>query len=156
MNNITGRNNLRAWEDSKPANFFIADTNLQYVLRRYLGENAYARALSNLTALGGQAATTIDIAAKVEDHLGNHPVLQRWSGIGERVEDIEFHPNHDLNGRLIWESGIMALQSQPGNTVHQTALFYLLNHNGEAGHMCSLACTAGLIRAPGSRRPDDP
>ena len=41
----------------------------------------------------------------------------------------------------------MALQSQPGNTVHQMALFYLLNHNGEAGHMCSLACTSGLIRA---------
>jgi alkylation response protein AidB-like acyl-CoA dehydrogenase len=27
------------------------------------------------------------------------------------------------------------------------ALFYLLAHNGEGGHTCSIACTAGLIRA---------
>jgi acyl-CoA dehydrogenase len=147
MNNITGRNALRAWEDSKPKNFFAADVNLQNVLRRYLGDNGYANIQSNLDDLGEQAATTIDQAAKIEDHLDNHPVLQRWSGVGERTESIEFHPNHDLNGRIIWESGIMALQAQPGHTVHQMALFYLLNHNGEAGHMCSLACTSGLIRA---------
>lgn len=148
MNNTqTGRNALRAWEDSKPKNFFAADVNLQNVLRRYLGADGYANIQSNMTALGEQATTTIDEAAKIEDHLGNHPVLQRWSGVGERVEAVEFHPNHDLNGRIIWESGIMALQSQPGHSVHQMALFYLLNHNGEAGHMCSLACTSGLIRA---------
>jgi alkylation response protein AidB-like acyl-CoA dehydrogenase len=148
MNNaITGRNALRAWEEDKPKNFFTADANLQNILRRYLAADAYAKAKTNLTTLGEQTATLIDEAAKVEDHLGNHPVLQRWSDIGERIESIEFHPNHDLTGRFIWESGIMAMQAQPGNTVHQMALFYLLNHNGEAGHMCSLACTSGLIRA---------
>lgn len=148
MNNtVKGRAALRSWEDSKPTNFFTADANLRHVLRRYLGDEAYAKAESNLAALGGHAAATIDQAAKVEDHLGNHPVLQRWSGIGERIESIEFHPNHDLTGRLIWESGIMAMQAEPGRTTEQMALFYLLNHNGEAGHMCSLACTSGLIRA---------
>jgi acyl-CoA dehydrogenase len=148
MNNaINGRSALKAWESSKPTNFFTADANLQNILHRYLGADAYAKIVSNLTQLGEHAATTIDHAAKVEDHLGNHPVLTRWSGIGERIEEIEFHPNHDLSGRLIWQSGIMATQAQPGNTVHQMALFYLLNHNGEAGHMCSLACTSGLIRA---------
>lgn len=147
MDNITGRNALRGWEDDKPKNFFTADANLQNVLRRYLGDNGYANVESNLTQLGEKAATIIDPAAKVEDQLANHPVLQRWSGIGERTETVEFHPNHDLNGRIIWESGIMALQAEPGHTVHQMALFYLLNHSGEAGHMCSLACTSGLIRA---------
>ncbi len=142
-----GRAALQAWEKSKPQNFFAADSNLQYVLSRHLGEAAYTDARPTLDKLGEQAATTIDEAARIEDHLGNHPVLQRWSGLGERLEAIEFHPNHDLIGRLIWESGIMAMQSQPGNTVVQMGLFYLLNHNGEAGHMCSLACTSGLIRA---------
>jgi acyl-CoA dehydrogenase len=147
MNNASrGRAALRAWEDSKPKNFFTADANLQVVLRHYMGD-AYARASENFTTLGEQAATIIDEAAKIEDRIGNHPVLQRWSGIGERTEGIQFHPNHDVIGRLIWASGIMQMQGQPGRSVEQMALFYLLNHNGEAGHMCSLACTSGLIRA---------
>jgi alkylation response protein AidB-like acyl-CoA dehydrogenase len=47
---------------------------------------------------------------------------------------------------LIWEAGVLALQAEPGNTVQQAALYYLLTHNGEAGHMCSIACTSGMIR----------
>ena len=41
----------------------------------------------------------------------------------------------------------MALQAEPGNSVEQMGLYYLLGHNSEGGHMCSLACTSGLIRA---------
>jgi acyl-CoA dehydrogenase len=148
MNNaIKGRNQLKAWEDGKPTNFFDADQNLQNVLERYLGAAAYADARDNLSRLGAHTATTIDAAAKVEDRIGNHPRLERYNGIGERVEQIEFHPNHDAAGRHVWESGVMALQAEPGRTVEQMGLYYLLGHNGEAGHMCSLACTSGLIRA---------
>ena len=147
MNNAErGRAILRAWEDSKPKNFFTADKNLQAVLRRYLG-NAYAAAEPNLMRLGEQTAALLDEWAKVEDRIGNHPRLERWSDIGERIEAIAFHPNHDKAGRILWESGIMAMQASPGRTVEQMGLYYLLTHNGEAGHLCSLACTSGLIRA---------
>lgn len=147
MDNIQrGRNALRTWEDSKPKSFFTSDTNLQAVLQHYIPPQAYQNALPYFTTLGEQSATIIDDAAKIEDLIGNHPRLQRWSNIGERIEQIEFHPNHDLIGKMIWESGIMSMQAETGNTVPQMALFYLLNHNGEAGHMCSLACTSGLIR----------
>lgn len=140
-----GRNLLQGWERSKPDNFFASDRNLQNVLRYYLGES-YGAFEPALDALGAQAATVIDEAAKTEDRIGNHPRLQRWSGIGERTEQIEFHPNHDLIGQLVWQSGILAMQRQPGKTVAQMGLYYLLGHNGEGGHMCSLACTSGLIR----------
>jgi alkylation response protein AidB-like acyl-CoA dehydrogenase len=112
-----------------------------------MDDDAYQRAKQNLEKLGGEVAQTMDEAAKIEDRLSNHPRLQRYNGVGERVEAIEFHPNHDLAGKLIWESRVMALQAEPGNTVEQIALFYMLTQNGEAGHMCSLACTSGLIRA---------
>lgn len=147
MNNTQrGRETLRLWEDSKPNNFFTADTNLQAVLRHYLGSR-YDAALKNWTQLGAHAATIIDEAAKLEDRIGNHPKLERWSPLGERIEQIEFHPNHDVTGRLVWDSGIMALQAQRGHTVEQMGLYYLLGHNGEMGHLCSLACTSGLIKA---------
>ncbi len=144
---VVGRGKLLAWEDGKPKNFFTSNTNLQYVLRRYLGAEAYAAAEPNLRALGAEAATTLDQAARMEDRIGNHPRLERWSDLGERIEQIEFHPNHAVAGELIWGSGILSLQAEPGRTVEQMGLYYLITHNGEAGHMCSLACTSGLIRA---------
>lgn len=146
-NNATrGRAALHRWEAGKPDNFFTADANLQNVLKKTLGEAGYRSIEHNLKHFGGQVAQVIDEAVKVEDRIGNHPRLYRYNGIGERVEEIEFHPNHDLVGRIIWASHIMALQSEPGNTVHQMALFYLLNHTAD-GHSCGLACTSGMIRA---------
>ena len=148
MNNITrGRTQLGAWLQNKPTNFFKHDINLQNVLRQYLSESTYENAQANLQQVGEQVATVLDDAAKIEDHIGNHPRLQRWSGIGERIEEIEFHPNHDKIGQLVWQSGIMAIQADSGRTVEQMGLYYLLTQNGEGGHLCSLACTAGLIRA---------
>ncbi len=142
-----GRQGLHNWEQSKPTNFFKADRNLRAVLRRYLGEAAYAEAEPTLMAFGEVCATTLDEAAKIEDRIGNHPRLERWSPLGERLEQIEFHPHHDTIGRQVWESGVLALQKTPGKSVLQMGLYYLLAHNGEGGHLCSLACTSGLIRA---------
>ncbi len=143
---VTGRANMRAWEESKPKNFFLADSHLQALLQYYLGD-ALAQYRSQLETLGEQAATVIDENAKVEDLIGNHPRLERYNNIGERQEAILFHPNHHINGRMVWGSGIMALQAQAGQTVVQMGLYYLLCHNGEMGHLCSLACTSGLVRA---------
>jgi hypothetical protein len=148
MDNITkGRNDLIAWENDKPKNFFTSDTNLQYILRHYMGDKAFETEKANLTQLGQDAATILDESAKIEDRIGNHPRVERWSDLGERTEQIEFHPNHDKTGRLIWQSGIMASQGQAGNNVLQMGLYYVICHNGEMGHLCSLACTSGLIRA---------
>ena len=147
MDNATqGRDALRAWEASKQENFFSADPNLQWTLRFYMGQAGYEAALRSFIHLGEFMARVIDPAAQVEDRLGNHPRLQRWSGIGERVEAIEFHPNHDLIGRKVWRSGVMALQAEPGRTVQQMGLYYLLAHAGEGAQLCALACTSGLIR----------
>lgn len=145
MNNTQqGRNHLLAWEASKPDNFYSGSPNLQNVLRFYQGDKFDEQRLENL---GAFVATEMDKLAKIEDHIGNHPKLERWSGLGERIEQIEFHPNHDAIGKVIWENGLMAIQGEAGNTVEQMGMYYLLTMNGEAGHLCSLACTSGLIRA---------
>ena len=142
-----GRADLRAWEDSKPDNFFTADTNLQHVLQRTLGSGAFIMLEHDLAEFGAACAGPLDAAARQENLIGNHPRLERYTGIGDRTEQIEFHPNHDSAGHVIWKSGILALQEKPGNVVRQMALFYLLGHNGEGGLGCSIAFTAGMIRA---------
>ncbi len=144
-NTERGRANLRAWEKRKPHNFFAADDNLKYVLRRHLDDPGYAAIKIGLNKFGAEVAAIIDPGNMVEDRVGNHPRLDRYTGTGERVEQIEFHPNHDIVGRVIWPTRIMAMQRDAGNTVHQMALFYLLNHTAD-GHSCGLACTSGLIR----------
>lgn len=145
MNNTqTGRNDLLAWEASKPANFYTGSPNLGNVLRLYLGDNLDDERFKHL---GRFTANDMDQLAKIEDRIGNHPKLERWSGLGERIEQIEFHPNHDEIGRVIWGKGLMAIQEVAGNTLEQMGMYYLLTMNGEAGHLCSLACTSGLIRA---------
>lgn len=145
MNNTArGRKDLLAWERAKPTNFYTGNPNLENVLRYYLGDKYNTQNFENL---GAFVATEMDAAAKVEDRIGNHPRLERWSGLGERIEKIEFHPNHDAIGAKVWASGVMAIQSVAGHTVEQMGLYYLLTMNGEAGHLCSLACTSGLIRA---------
>ena len=142
----SGREQLVRWAAAQPDNFFLADANLQWVLRRYMGDAAYEEARPEWEQLGADSATHIDQAARTEDQIGNHPRLERWSNLGERLEQIAFHPNHELIGKLVWRSGIMALQASPGQTLRQMGLYYVLSHNGEAGHLCSLACTSGLIR----------
>ena len=144
MNIEQGRRKLQAWLTSKPDNFFTSDLNLQRTLQRYLDD--YQQVEPHLAEFGEICATLIDELAKEEDQLHNHPQLKRWSGVGERIEQVEFHPHHDTSGKLIWQSGLMAVQAEPGNTVYQMGLYYLLGHNGEAGHLCSLACTSGMIR----------
>lgn len=147
MNNIQqGRNQLLAWQASKPDNFFTGSPNLQNVLRYYLGDSLEQKS-AQFESLGAFAANKMDTLAKVEDRIGNHPRVERWSGLGVRNEQIEFHPNHDAIGRVIWKHGVMSIQAEAGHTVEQMGLYYLLTMNGEAGHLCSLACTSGLIRA---------
>ena len=138
----TARNALRQWLDHRPDNFYTADPNLRHILMHYLGNDDFP----NLVEAGANAATHLDTLARHEDLLGNHPRLERYTGIGERVEQIDFHPNHDAAGEFIWNSGIMAMQAQPGRVLEQMALFILFAHNGEMGHACSLACTMGMVR----------
>lgn len=141
----TGRQRLQTWLNTKPDNFFTTDYNLQRVLRMYWGAEQFVRHEDHLATFGHTCATTMNDAARINDRLDNHPQLDRYTGIGERTEEIEFHPSYHVAGRAAYESGILSIQSQPGNTLLQSVLFYLLAHNGEMGHACPIACTAGLI-----------
>jgi alkylation response protein AidB-like acyl-CoA dehydrogenase len=143
----SARRDLRAWLDATPTNFFDADANLQRALRVYWNDEQFAAYRPRLSAFGRTCATLIDEAARVNDRIGNHPRLDRYSGIGERTEEVEFHPSYHAAGRAAYESGILAIQARPGYALLQAALFYLLCHSGEMGHACPIACTSGLILA---------
>ncbi|NOX63490.1 MAG: hypothetical protein GXP42_16325 [Chloroflexi bacterium] len=144
---IEGRNALAAWREAIPANFFDADPNFQRILRMYLGAEGYAAVEPDLRRFGEKVVSVIDPAATINDRPHNHPRLERWDGIGHRIEAIEFHPTYHAAGRAAYETGVLSLQKRPGNAMLQSAYFYLLTQCGEMGHACPIVCTMGLIRA---------
>ena len=76
--------------------------------------------------------------------------MERFDGFGNRQEEVRFHPAYKMAGNLIYGSGVME-EFYKGihdlkAMVKSMALFYLSSLNGEAGHNCPLACTAGIIK----------
>ncbi|MDX1615863.1 MAG: acyl-CoA dehydrogenase family protein [Candidatus Promineifilaceae bacterium] len=141
-----GRNLLADWEAAQPDNFFTDDVNFQRLLEFYWGREGYSRHAKRLYNFGRLAATEMDMAVRTASRDENLPVLERFDGIGRRRETVAFHPAHHVAGRIAYGSGMMTVYESPGNNLLSLALFYLSSQNGEAGHNCPIACTAGLIK----------
>lgn len=142
-----GRALLGRWEASKPSNFYLDDRYLQGALARRLGPDRLARAAAALSQAGADSAGPISRVCGELDRPENLPRLEAWSPIGEPATEVRFHPAHHEVGRLVWRSGVLAVLGEPGNVTLHTALYYLFGLNGEVPHLCSIACTAGLVKA---------
>lgn len=141
-----GREILANWLAAQPDNFFVADRNLQRILEFYWGEEHYRQHAVRLYRFGKLSATLVNEAAEVSNQTENLPRLNLYDGIGRYTGEVEFHPSYHEAGRAIYGSGVMSVLKEPGNNTLSLALFYLSSLNGEAGHNCPLACTAGLIK----------
>lgn len=95
---------------------------------------------------GTQSATTIDALVRENNRDENLPVLRRYDGLGHRTESVVFHPSYHELGRALYRTGVMSRYAQVGQQFTTLALMYLYSQNGEGGHACPLACTAGMIR----------
>lgn len=137
---------LADWETAQPQNFLAADRNLQRTLEFHWGVQRYRAHLPQLYRFGHVAATDLDRAAHLSNQKENLPRLQRYDGIGRRIEEVEYHPAYHEAGRYIYGSGAMQVYEQPASNLLALALFYISSQNGEAGHNCPLACTAGVIK----------
>src|SRR5215510_8534579 len=137
---------LTLWERSQPRNFYETDHHLQNILEYYWGTDRLRLHVERLSTFGGQAATIVDQAVRNANLSSNLPRLERYSSSGERTEDVAHSADHDLAGRYIYGSGAMSVYAEPESNLLALALFYLSSYNGEAGHNCPLACTAGVIK----------
>jgi len=141
-----GRAELNDWERDQPANFYETDAHLQSVLAVLWGEQKLQFHAARLSKFGGEAATIVDQAARRANLAENLPRLDRYSATGARTESLLQSADHHLAGRYIYGSGVMSVYSEPQSNLLALALFYLSSYNGEAGHNCPLACTAGVIK----------
>jgi len=140
-----GRGDLQSWVRKRPRNYLDSDSNLQRVLQMYLGEGYHAN-WPMLHRAGAMSATQIDELTRRSNEDDALPKLERFDNVGQRQEDVVFHPSYYDLGALIWSTAVVAVLEKPGNEVLSAALAYMLSHNGEAGHICPVACTAGLVK----------
>lgn len=148
------RRALEAWREAQPDNAFLSDDHFRRTLEVYRDPQKHGDLDDDLEAFGAEVAGPIDALARQNDLRGNHPELDRWSDFGRRTEEISHHPTYHDVGRRIYGSGVMAAYRKAPNSVGALSRFYLSSYNGEAGHNCPLACTAGVIRVLQHLAPD--
>ena len=138
------REALAAWRGTFARNPLEADPFFVRLARRYLG----ARWAEVEPRLRATAVAARDAAADAAEPARDEPLpaLRRQDEFGRPIEEVVFHPAHARVGRTFWSSGALAALAEPGNDTLSGALIYLLDRNGEAGHACPVACTAGAIR----------
>jgi alkylation response protein AidB-like acyl-CoA dehydrogenase len=142
-----GRVLLAEWAATRPENVFTDDPYLRLALTRRIPADRLDRLTPALVQAGADSAGPVDRAAAELDRSEHVPRLEAWSAVGERAEQMRFHAAHHAVGRLVWRSGILSVLAEPGAVTAHTALTYLFAQNGEVPHLCSVACTAGLIKA---------
>jgi hypothetical protein len=141
-----GRADLAEWELAQSVNFYETDLHLRNVLEFYWGADRLRAHVGRLSKFGAEAAMIVDPAVRRANMAESLPRLDRYSATGERIEDVAYSADHHLAGQYIYGSGAMSIYAEPESNLLALALFYLSSYNGEAGHNCPLACTAGVIK----------
>ena len=139
------RDDLDHWRDEASESFYAKDPFIQRLLQRYLGSR-WEEADAFLRAVAEQAGPRLDALVRQANRDENLPRLQRHDDFGHPVEEVVFHPAHHEAGRVFWSSGVLAALGEPGNEVLAGGIAYLLDQQGEGGHACPVACTAGAIK----------
>lgn len=149
----SAREAFAAWRQRTAGNWYSEDAHTQSLLARF----GLDKDDPELIAFGRACANEIDTLVRENNRDENLPRLRRYDSDGNRIEAIEHHPTYREIGRLAYRSRVLSLFGEPGRQLQALVRGYLFAQNGEAGHACPMACTAGLVkvlRAAGDPRPD--
>lgn len=139
---LSARDSFERWREDLRRNAVDADPHLASLARFHGREDL----LPELRAFGEITPRELDTWARTTNRDENLPVLQRFDGQGNRIEQVAFHPDYHQMGRRIYATGILSRYATPGQEFGTVSLLYLAAQNGESGHCCPIACTAGLVK----------
>lgn len=122
-------------------NDFLDNAFLQKVIKHYVGDNwnylyKEMKALSSKTSYRYREIT--NKVAKEE----NHPTLEHFNAYNERVDHIKRPKEQVEMENEVFEEALFSKNTKPWEQVVKR---FALHHNGEAGTMCPIACTDGLV-----------
>ncbi len=123
-------------------NWFNDDPLLRRLLDHYLGPGGYDPA--NLSRWGAEVAGPLRELAERSARAEGLPRIQHFDPYGQRVDRILLpHATREALARVQGGEGLAAPH---GNPFVFYAKGYLYGQNGEAGVVCSLGCTDGMVR----------
>lgn len=146
------REAFSAWQADLATNALDADAHFSALITQY-GRSA---AIPRLRPFAGLVSSRLDELSRITNRDENLPRLQRFDNIGNRVEAVCFHPDYHAIGRDVYATGLVGLYATPGREFETLSFVYLLGQNGEGGHACPLACTAGLTKVLRATLDDPP
>jgi len=142
-----GRDDLVAWRAEKLEGFFGSDHSLAPRLEQYLGPEDAARVAATTESFSRAVVAAIEPAVEILERTRELPRLRAFNGVGELVEEVEFHPAQRTAAAQVWGSGLLSTRLDHVGAFEVAAQFYLLSHVGEGGQACPVVCTIGLRRA---------
>jgi acyl-CoA dehydrogenase len=142
----------RFMPDTSGINFYSADPDLSFLLRRHLSAEDDHRAQPILVEMGTVASQKMDELAEIANRQG--PVLMQYDKRGQRVDEVIFHPAYHELERIAYQDFAIAACSHregalgwPGH-VPQPVKFALgyLGMQAESGVFCPVSMTDALAR----------
>ncbi len=133
-------------------NFFRADPDLSFLLKRHLSTEDYERADTILDRMGAVASQKMDSLAEAANRQG--PVLIQFDKKGQRIDEVVFHPAyHELERIAYQDFAIAACAHREGalgwpGRIPQPVKFALgyLGMQAESGVFCPIAMTDAMAR----------
>jgi acyl-CoA dehydrogenase len=138
--------------DTDGINFFSADPDLSFILKRHLSAKDFERAQTILAEMGAVASQKMDSLSEAANRQS--PVLMQFDKKGQRVDEVIFHPAyHELERIAYQDFAIAACSHRDGalgwqGHIPQPVKFALgyLGMQAEAGVFCPIAMTDALAR----------
>jgi acyl-CoA dehydrogenase len=134
------------------ADWYLPDEHLRWLTRRTVGEAVWPVADGALRELGTLVPRVIEPLARAADR--HPPVLRSYSGRGERIDEIEFHPAYkELEStvlgfgavRAAYAPGWRGLPERAPRTL-VTAMLYLLLESDQAVTGCPIGMMDAAAR----------
>jgi alkylation response protein AidB-like acyl-CoA dehydrogenase len=138
------RKDLAAWEADRSADPFTTDVHLAALMDRFVTGSRRSDLDDAARAFGTKMAN--EVPALVVAAEAHPPRLERFDGIGNRIEEVVHSAEQRAAGSILWSAGLVARAAKPGRSFEQATLAYLASLEGEMGHLCPAICTTGLIR----------
>ncbi|MBO8164405.1 MAG: acyl-CoA dehydrogenase family protein [Brevibacillus sp.] len=139
-------NNIPRPRRRQEENFYTADPNLDYLMRRYLPGHMQDWARKRLTWFGGHVAGPIDERAAYTDGEGK-PRLKKYNRLGEDISEIVTNEGYRQTVAEVYGSGIVSYLYRPVPELGQTVPYlysylmgYLLSQS-EPGLYCPVTLT---------------
>ena len=139
------RADLAAWRAETRTSPYSRSRLLRLLLSQH-SPDLLAQHEEDLRRFGEVVGAKLDELAGVVNRDENLPRLDPRDGLGRERQAIDFHPAYHEIGTQVYGARLMADYGESGRELIQLGKYFLLTHLGESGHLCPLACTAGLIK----------